>query len=222
MDKYQKFGIFAILFSLFFGIAMAKGSERILYLAGIVYGLFFIFHAPIEKAIIPKIKRPLLSYGIAVVLNGLFVEVLAFLSNLDKIRAGETAYLFATSSIFADLLMSLPYYIVLAAVFAWSIRHYEISVFELGFIIWIFWAIFVDNWAHFKELVFQGQIVGFILAGFLMLFTLHGSILLFENKFKEIYPNRSMSWKKYPVVFSLQALSIIITFIIAFARYKFF
>ena len=99
-------------------------------------------------------------------------------------------------------------------------------IFQLGVVIALFWAIFVDAitiapfvviGAHFIELL-HGNIIAFVLAGFIMLYTLHAPILIFENKFNEIYPNRSESKAKYPIVFALQYLALIVTFIVVIIR----
>jgi len=219
MDKYQKFGVFILTFALFFMLVVSDGSERILFFGGIGYGLVFIFHHPIKRFILPKVERPLLAYGTLVVMNGLFMEVLAYASNLEKIKAGESAYLFATSSLGLDLLISLPYYITFTLIFSLAVKKYAFSVFQLGFVIWLGQAMSVDIFSHFFELL-SGNILGFALAGILMLFTLHAPILLFENKFQEIYPNRNRSWIKYPIVFFLQILPLAVTFIIVFIKFN--
>lgn len=230
MDRYQKFGLFAIVLALFLMLAISQGSERILMWAGVVYGLVFVFHKPLERLFIERLKRPLLAYGILVVLNGLFVEVLAFLGNADKIRATGQADLFATTSLNADLLVSLPYYIVNAAVFMWAVKRYKFTIFKLGVIIWLFNAVFVDA-VTIAPFVFIGKhflallhfnVIEFVVSGIMMLFTLHAAIVLFENKFQEIYPNRSHSWKKYPIVFALQYLPLMVTFAILFIGFNLF
>ncbi|MDO8494904.1 MAG: hypothetical protein Q7S32_00045 [bacterium] len=221
MDKYQKYGLFTLALSLFLMTIFSRGSERILYVSGILYSLVFLFHTPLEK-IFSGIKRPLRAYGIAVVANGLIVETLAYFTNLDRIRAGEKAYLFATSRVAADIFMSLPYYIVLALIYTWAVKKYKFTTFSLGFIIWLFWAITVDEWVHLLQLFAGGLpgVVGFVLAGFIMLFTLHAPIVIFEKRIAEAYPSRLDTKLKYVYVFLLQNLSMIPPFVIGFIAYN--
>lgn len=219
MDRYQAFGTLSIIFSLFFGLVVAQDSSRILFLAGILYGLLFIFHKPLKRAVGSKTEKPLFAYGLAVVINGLVVEVLAYLSNLDKIKAGLPADLFATSSLAADLLVGLPYYIANAWVFVWALKRYQFTAFQLGFIIWLFNAFSVDVFKHFVELL-QGNVLGFAIAGIIMLFTLHGPIVLFEDRIAQAYPNRSNSTVKYLKTFLLQFLPLAVTFAIVFIKFN--
>lgn len=220
MDKYQKYALGILIVPLFYTF-INKGSGKILAMAGFLYVLIFLFHRPLVR-LFTKVKRPLLAYGIAVLINGLIVEVLAYFSNLDTIHAGEKAYLFASSSLAEDLLISLPYYIVLALVYVWAVKKYKFTTFQLGFIIWLFWAINVDEWIHLFQLVAGGPagIIGFIFAGVTMLFTLHAPILFFESRLAEAYPNRVESKSKYFYVFLLQYLSLIPIFVIAFLRFN--
>ncbi len=207
LDRYQKFGLLAMAPSLFL-FTVLGGTERILFLSGILYGIGLLLHSRIEAFIIPRVGgRPLLAYGAAVVINGMLVETLAFLSNLDRIRAGERAFLFGRS-LEVDLLVGLPYYVTLAAVYSWSLKRYEMTAFELALVIWLFWAMAVDEFSHLFALL-GGELLGFLLAGTLMLYTLHGPIVVFESRLRQAHPERSRSWKRFPVVFILQALSLL-------------
>ena len=157
MDKYQKFGIGALVFSLLFMLfGHGQGIEDVLFIGGVVYGLVFIFHSPLERFIIPKTNHPVLLYGMLVLLNGLFVEVLAYIGNLPKIEAGKQAFLFSTSSLSADILLSLPYYIILAVIYMLVMKKYELTTFKLGVIIALFWAMFVDA-KQFAPFVWVGS-----------------------------------------------------------------
>lgn len=214
---YKIFGIFTLLFSLFFMFVIAEGSARILFVSGILYSLVLIFHNPLERLFASWTTHPLRAYAIGVVINGLIVETLAYTSSLDRIRAGEQIWLFASSSLTADLLLSLPYYLAYAWIFAWAVRKYDFSPLNLGVTIFIAQAIMVDVFTHFIQL-FSGNILGFVQAGMLMLFTLHGSIILFSSKIKQQYPNRSRSWVRYPLVAVLQIIPVPIPLIIVFIK----
>jgi len=223
VDRYQIFGIFALLLSVFLIVVFTNlSTESVLYIGGLVYALVFIFHRPLERVLMPWIKRPLFAYGVFIVLNGLFIETLAYLSNLDRIHAGEKVFLFASSSLCVDLLIGLPYYLSFALLFAWAMKRYDLSTFQLGLIIWFAQASSTDMFSHFIPLFIGGVpgVVGFILAGFTMLFTLHTPTILFDNRLREAYPNRSNSWLKYPVVIVMQVIPIIVTFIIAFVSFN--
>lgn len=200
---------------------VAQGSEKILWLSGVLYGAFFIAHAPIERAVALRVRRPLLAYGVLVVLNGLLVEVLAYQSNLDRIRAGRGADLFATTSLAEDLLISIPYYVVNAGVLAWVVRRFAFTTFELAAAIWAYNAVAVDAFKHVIAL-FAGDVLGFLLAGVVMLFTLHAPIRLFDDTFRARYPDRSRSWAKYPIGFALQLLPLAATFVVSFLRFVVF
>jgi hypothetical protein len=215
--KYRIFGIFTLLFSLFFMFVVSEGSVRILFISGILYSFVLFFHNQLERLFTSWTTHPLRAYAIGVVVNGLIVETLAYTSQLDRIRAGEQVFLFATSSLTADLLLSLPYYLAYAWIFAWAVRKYDFSPLSLGVTIFIAQAVMVDVFTHFIQL-FSGNILGFLQGGMLMLFTLHGSIILFSSMIKQQYPNRSRSWVRYPILGVLQLVPLPLPLIIVFIK----
>jgi hypothetical protein len=126
-DPYKLFGFSAIILSLFFIVFVAEGTGKILFAGGIAYGLVFIFHLRLDRLVDEKVKGPLFAYGGAVVANGLIMEVLAYLSNLDKTAHGQKAALFSQQSLLADLAMGLPFYLVLAAAFLMAVIRFNIE-----------------------------------------------------------------------------------------------
>lgn len=222
MDKYQKFGVFTLLLSLFLVFAFSQGLDRVLYISGLVYSAAFIFHKPIERIFISRLKKPLLAYALLVLTNGLLIETLAYFHNLPRIRAGEPVFLFDTSSLGADLLVSLPYYISFALIFTWLIKKYGFSTFEFTFMVGVTQALTTDEFTHAFALFTGGVggILGFIFAGFIMLFTLGTPYVWFENKFREAYPSRNTSWIKFPIGMILQLIPLAITFAIVFTKYN--
>ncbi|TAL26940.1 MAG: hypothetical protein EPN97_18410 [Alphaproteobacteria bacterium] len=207
-DQRQAFGIFAVLVSLFFMTVVMHGSMRILFFGGIAYGLLFIFHHAAERAAM-KVQKPLRAYAAAVVLNGMTVEVLAYLGNADDIAAGKKVPLFHQGSLMLDLVVGLPYYVILAGVFSWALKRYAFTTLQLGAVIFLFWAGAVDEFVHLRALL-QGNLPEFLLAGFLMLCTLHGSIVAFEKPLASAYPNRPKpGWREFIILFLLQGLSFI-------------
>lgn len=216
IDNYQKFGIFAIVISTPFTVSsFFNQGQGIIFAIGIVYGLIFVFHSRIEKIIIPKIKKPLIFYGVFVFLSGLLIESLAYFNNLAKIKAGQGVYLFS-SDLIADLFIKgLPHYILIAVFLSLLVRKYYLSVFELGFILWIFWAIVVDQFSHLQALL-AGNVLDFTMAGLLMVFGLHWPILIFHNSLNEAYPKRSKHWFKYPAAFISLILSVIVLTVLVF------
>ncbi|MEZ0226081.1 MAG: hypothetical protein ACAH83_16115 [Alphaproteobacteria bacterium] len=206
IDRYQLFGLFSIAASAFFMLVAFQGSARLLFIGGFAYGLLLLFHKPAERLARKYVAHPLRAYGIGVVVNGMLMEVLAYTSSLDRIARGEKVPLFSHESLAEDLAIGLPYYIILAGVFCWSVRRYALTAFELGAVIFLFWAIAVDEFVHLRNL-FQGAVLEFLLAGLLMVFTLHGSIVIFEKQLQEAYPNRRRGWQRFAVPFCLQILS---------------
>jgi hypothetical protein len=219
MDKYKRFAVFTLFVSLFFMFVVTGGSERVLFLGGILYSLVFFFHSRLERFFASRTSHAIRAYGIGVLANGLIVEILAYASNTDKIRAGQEVFLFATSSLPADLLIGFPYYLTFALIFAWAVRKYYFSVFSLGVTIFIGQAMTVDIFSHLFQLL-AGNIIGFLMAGLMMLFTLHAPIVLFSSKIQEQYPNRSRSWVRYPLLVLLQLIPLVITFIIVFIKFN--
>jgi hypothetical protein len=217
MNKYRLYGILIFVFTLFFTLAIAQGQDRILYSAGFVYALVFIFHTQLRRFILPRVKRPLFAYGLLVVLNGLLVEALAYISNISRIQAGEEVFLFSTSSLLADLLLSLPYYLAFALIFVWILKRFRFSTLQFGLTVWFAQAVSVDIFSHFFELL-SGNILGFFVAGITMLSVLHAPIVIFEEKFNHLYPARSTSFLRYPLLFVLQMIPIPIPFIIIFIK----
>lgn len=222
MDNYQKFGIFAIVISIpFTVVSFFNQGQGVIFVIGIVYGLIFIFHAKIEKIIIPKIKRPLIFYGLFVFLSGMLIESLAYFNNLAKIKAGQDVYLFSTDFISDLFIKGIPHYILIAVFLSLLVKKYYFSVFELGFILWLFWAVVVDRFSHLHALL-AGNPLDFTMAGLLMVFGLHWPILVFYNSLNEAYPKRSRHWFKYPVAFiGLFFAVIVLTVLVFLAEEKF-
>lgn len=211
MDNYQKFGVFAIIVSIPFVFASFLNQfQGIIFFIGILYGLIFVFHSRIEKSIIPKIKKPLIFYGVFVFASGMLIEALAYLNNLKEIKAGQDVYLFSSDFITDFFIKGLPHYLLIAFSLSHLVKKYYFSVFELGFILWLFWAIVVDRFSHLQALL-AGNALDFTMAGLLMVFGLHWPILLFRNSFNEAYPKRSRHWFKYPAAFISLILVIILT-----------
>lgn len=220
MDKYQKFGLFTLILSLFFLIVI-HGMERILFIGSTIYSLVFLFHTPLEQILIPRVRNPLSGYVFSILFCGLFIEVLAYLSNTMQIQSGEKAFLFTTDSLFLDLVMSLPYYGSFAFIFMWILKRYEFSTSQFGFVLWLGQAISVDEFSHLFSLL-HGDIIGFIVAGFLMLFPLHTPLILFENTLREAYPERSHSKVKYPILLVSQLVPLATIFMVALLVFNFF
>jgi len=216
MDNYQKFGVFAIAISIPFVFAsFLNQGQGIIFVIGILYGLIFIFHSRVEKSIIPKIKKPLIFYGVFVFLSGMLIESLAYLNNLKKIKAGQDVYLFSSDFITDLFIKGLPHYILIAFFLSLLVRKYYFSVFELGFILWLFWAVVVDKFSHLHALL-AGNVLDFTMAGLLMVFGLHWPILVFRDSLDEAYPKRSRHWFKYPVAFMSLILSVIVLTVLVF------
>jgi len=215
MDNYQKFGVFAIVISIPFVFAsFFNQGQGIIFVIGILYGLIFIFHSRVEKSI-PKIKKPLIFYGVLVFLSGMFIEALAYFNNLAKIKAGQNVYLFSPDFITDLFIKGLPHYILIAIFLSLLVRKYYFSVFELGFILWLFWAVVVDKFSHLHALL-AGNVLDFTMAGLLMVFGLHWPILVFRDSLDEAYPKRSRHWFKYPVAFMSLILSVIVLTVLVF------
>ena len=216
MDNYQKFGIFAIVISIPFTVAsFFNQGQGVIFAIGILYGLIFIFHSRIEKDIISKIKKPLVFYGVFVFLSGMFIESLAYFNNLVKIKAGQDVFLFSPDLITDLFIKGLPHYILIAIFLSLLVRKYYFSVFELGFILWLFWAVVVDNFSHLQALL-TGNILDFTMAGLLMVFGLHWPILVFRDSLDEAYPKRSRHWFKYPAAFISLILSVVVLTVLVF------
>jgi hypothetical protein len=217
-DSYQKFALLTFFISLFF-FMVQDGSERILFVGGIIYSIVVFLHNPIERFLSSRTTNVIQAYGTAVLINGLFIEILAYTSNADAIAAGnlKDVHLFDTTSLLSDLLMSLPYYIAFAFIFAWAVSKYDFTPLSLGLTIFIGQALTVDQFTHFIGLL-GGNVPGFLLPGFLMLFTFHAPIILFWLKIQEQYPNRIHSWKKYPITIILQLLPLVMVLATAFIK----
>ena len=216
MDNYQKFGIFAIVISIPFTVAsFLNQGQGVIFAIGILYGLIFIFHSRIEKDIISKIKKPLVFYGVFVFFSGMFIESLAYFNNLVKIKAGQDVFLFSPDLITDLFIKGLPHYILIAIFLSLLVRKYYFSVFELGFILWLFWAVVVDNFSHLQALL-TGNILDFTMAGLLMVFGLHWPILVFRDSLDEAYPKRSRHWFKYPAAFISLILSVVVLTVLVF------
>jgi len=210
----------ALLLGFVFAHLFNRPTEAILPVAaGLLYSIIFLFHSPLERAFVARLEQPLRGYGVAVVLYGLVVETIAYLANVRRIKSGEPVWLFATDSLIQDLVMGLPYYLVLAWAFTWGVKRFVFSTFQLGVLIWATWSIATDEFKHVIALL-GGNVVDFCVAGFMMLFTLHAPIVLFEKKLAAAYPARSDHWKKYPIVFGLQLLSLPASFALGFVRYN--
>lgn len=216
MDNYQKFGVFALLICIPFVFAsFLNQGQGIIFAIGVLYGLIFIFHSRVEKSIIPKIKRPLIFYVIFVFASGIFIESLAYFNNLAKIKAGQDVYLFSSDFVTDVFIKGIPHYLLIAIFLSLLVRKYYFSVFELGFILWIFWAVVVDKFSHLQALL-AGNALDFIMAGLLMVFGLHWPILIFHNSLNAAYPKRSRHWLKYPAAFISLFLSVIILTVLIF------
>lgn len=217
MDNYQKFGIFALVISVPFTVAsLFNQGQSIIFAIGILYGLIFVFHSRIEKNVVPKIKKPLIFYGVFVFLSGLLIESLAYLNNLTKIKAGGDVYLFSPDFVTDVFIKGIPHYILIALFLSLLLRKYYFSVFELGFILWIFWAVVVDQFSHLQALL-AGNLLDFTIAGLLLVFGLHWPILIFNNSLNEAYPKRSRHWFKYIAAFMSLILSVIVLTVLIFA-----
>src|SRR5262245_32312046 len=202
IDGFQIFGVLTLLVSIFFLLAVARGSERLLFLGGIFYSGVLFFHAPLKQFIVLRTTHVLRAYGIAIFVNGMLMEVLAYFSSADRIRSGQEVFLFAPSSLFDDLISGLTYYITFVGIFVWALLRYDFSAFDLGVVIFLAQAMTVDAFTHLIQL-FSGNVLGFLMAGLIMLFTFHAPIVLFSSAIKLRYPNRSRSFSRYPVVILL-------------------
>lgn len=201
--KYKIVGIFVLITSVFFFFPVIKNKlEGAIFLMGIFYGIVAIFHNKIEKLITSRIKRPLLVYGFLVFLGGMFIEFMAYISNISKIQAGEKVYLFSPN-LFQDLLIGFPHYIALGLVWAWFLKRYKLSALQQALLIGFFWAIVVDDFSHFFALI-SGNILDFIIAGLLMVYALNWPLVILQNKLEEAYPNRNNRWTKFPIIFLSQ------------------
>ena len=145
----------------------------------------------------------------------MLIETLAYLNNLGRIKAGENVYLFSSDFITDLFIRGLPHYLLIAFFLSLLVKKYYFSVFELGFILWIFWAVVVDQFSHLQALL-TGNVLDFTMAGLLLVFGLHWPILIFRNSLNEAYPKRSRHWFKYPAAFMSLVLSVIILTVLVF------
>lgn len=217
LDPYQKFGIFTLLVGLFFGLVVTHGPERILFFGLVIYSFILFLHKKLEykKQIEPS--HLIRKFATGVVISGLFMETLAYLSNVERIQAGEKVPLFATSSLGADLSLGFFYYLTFALVFSWLVKKYNFTTKTLGLTIFFGQALTVDAFGHTLGLL-GGNIPGFILAGLLMLPTLHTSMLIYGNSLQGALPARQKTWKMYPLALLMQLIPIVIVFTVTFIK----
>jgi len=213
MDNYQKFGVLSLLISIPFTVAyFLNKSASVIFIIGILAGLAYIFHTKIEKNLIFRIKKPLVAYASLVFISGIMIETLAYFTNLAKIKSGLNIYLFSPNFFVDVFVIGVPHYLMIAVLLSLAIRKYHFSSFEMGFMIWLIFAVVVDDFSHFRALL-AGNIIDFTMAGLLMVFGLHWPVVLFENKFNETYPHRLNKWIKFPVLFFGFLLMFILTLI---------
>lgn len=216
MDNYQKFGAFSLLISVPFAVtSFFNNGASVIFISGVLSGLIYLFHAKIEKRFILQIKKPLIAYASLVFASGIIIEILAYLTNLVKINSGLNAYLFSQNFFIDVFVIGVPHYLMIALLLSLVIRKYHFSSLELGFMIWLIFAVVVDDFSHLRALL-AGNIIDFTMAGMLMVFGLHWPIVLFQNKFNEIYRHRSNKWIKFPVLF----FGFLLVFILTLIYYK--
>lgn len=216
MDNYQKFGAFSLLISIPFAVtSFFNNGASVIFISGVISGLIYLFHAKIEERFIRKMKKPLIAYASLVFASGIIIEILAYLTNLAKISSGLNVYLFSQNFFIDVFVIGVPHYLMIALLLSLMIRKYHFSSLELGFMIWLIFAVFVDDFSHFRALL-AGNIIDFTMAGLLMVFALHWPIVLFQGRFNEIYSHRSNKWVKFLVLF----FGFLLVFILTLAYHK--
>ena len=219
-DKYKLFGIFTTLFAFFFIFIIGRGAPHYVFYIAFPYTVILFFHKKFE-ALVQKVQKPLLWYGVFVFLGGMLVEFFAYKTSAFLVALGQNPVVFCPESLACDLfLFGVPHYALIAYGFVWTVRRYDFSVRQLGLAIFLFWAIVVDQFSHLVGLFVGGipGIIGFTQAGLLMLFAFHGPYIIFEKRIREILPERSNSKKKYIPIVLFQAAAILLMLFIAIAR----
>lgn len=224
LDKHKLFGIFTLLFTFFFIAVSGKDAPHYVFYIGFPYAFILLFHKKLRQ-LIQGIKNPLFWYGVLVFLNGMLVEYFAYKTSIFLVAHGQNPVVFCPDSLGCDLILfGVPHYLLIAYGFVWALKRYDFSVFNLGFAIFLFWAIVVDQFSHFIGLLTGGipGIIGFIQAGLLMVFAFHGPYIIFEQRIREVNPQRSLSKKKYIPIILFQGAAILLVLIIALLRHFLF
>jgi hypothetical protein len=221
IDRHTFFGIFTLFFALFFISITGKDSPHYIFYIAFPYASILFFHKYLERQA-QKVKNPLFWYGIFVFLGGMLIEFFAYKTSIFLVALGKNPVVFCPESLACDLfLFGLPHYILIALGFMWTLRRYDFSVLQLGLVIFLFWAIVVDQFSHFVGLFVAGipGIIGFVQAGLLMVFAFHGPYIIFQKRIRELFPARSISNKKYIPLVLFQGAAILLVLCIAIARH---
>lgn len=219
-DAYKLFGLFTLLFTLFFIIVMGGDAPSYVFYIGFPYALALFFHKRL-KVLASEVQHPLLWFGFLVFVGGMLIEFLAYKTSGFLVASGQNPVVFCPDSLACDLvLFGIPHYVLIAYGFIWTLKRYDFSVFKFGMTIFLFWAVVVDQFSHFIGLFVGGipGIVGFIQAGLLLVFAFHGAYIIFEKRIRELYPQRSSSRKKYVPMILFQGASILLVLVIAIIR----
>lgn len=211
-------GAIILLVSVFLA-RLAGGWNGTVFVIGIIYGLALAFRKTLRN-LVRGTPKPLITYGLLVFIGGLFLEIAAYLSNLDRITAGESVYLFSTSFT-KDFLIGLPHYAAVAAVWCWVVKRYKISALQQFVLILIFWGIVVDEFSHLFALI-AGNVVDFILAGWVIVSGLNWPLLLLEEKLESTFPDRNTNWVRFPIAFFSQIVAFPVLFLASFLVGRFF
>ncbi|MFT5173646.1 MAG: hypothetical protein ACI8W7_001824 [Gammaproteobacteria bacterium] len=191
-------------------------------LGGVTFltGALFSFHLFFKhqlKRLFSNVKNPIRTYGILMLIAGLVLETLAYVGNIPKIITGQDVFLFSPNYVI-DMLIGLPHYIVLALVWVWFLKRYQISLMEQVLLVGIFWAIKVDQFHHLFMLIGGGVpgVIDFFIAGSIVAFGLCWPLLLVEDKIAEQFPSRKKGFVKYLFSIPVQVVPFIVLFITGF------
>jgi hypothetical protein len=133
-------------------------------------------------------SAPLPLYGAMMLTSGMVTETLAFTAELGSIRAGRDVYLFSRRFV-PDLLIALPQYAAIAAVWSWFFRRYHLTPARQGWALFFFWALTMDQFSHVPALL-AGNVVNFVNAGLLMVATFNWPLVVLAPGMDARLPGR--------------------------------
>ncbi len=203
--------VFIIYSIVIFAFAVKGNLAGVIFVSGIWYGFVLIFRKKIGNAIIPRNGKLLFRYGFLIFISGMVLEFLAYITSIPLIQKTGTAYLFSTS-LPMDLLIGLPHYAAVGFTWAWVIKRFNLSALQQVPLIVIFWGMSLDGFSHLRALL-AGNVLDFVIAGLIMAYAFNWPLVVMQDKFGELYPNRNNGWRKFPIAFFVQILPIIVLII---------